>query len=208
MGMDTETLYNHFFRRSLIALGFLFIVLSICGLSYQFFVKRCLVLNCPPARSFTSLELGVPQELFPPEALYSPMRWATDLGWNMTEWARMSVSWDKGSGLAVYNAYRFGTEQLASEHFEASVASSIFIPINANTIDANDNFVSRIADQHDVRCGHAQLGGIRCNLVVRYGEFVLTFSSVIDDNVMTRDHFNQIIEYIDSEMAERLETER
>ncbi len=140
----------------------LFFICSIIG--YQLFFRQCLFWTCAPARSFTVFDLGLPTDFFPEDALDSSMfRPSESLG--AVESGTMNIFWHEGKGSAVYNVWRFSTEERASKFFKA-------LSNDASYPEQDElKFRSQIADEYAIGCGLSQFGGYRCDVVVRYKEF-------------------------------------
>ncbi|MCA9945298.1 MAG: hypothetical protein KC449_17560, partial [Anaerolineales bacterium] len=109
----------------------------------------------------------------------------------------MTIYWKGGNGLATYKVWRFRKESEASRAFSAESRQSIFVE-NASLF-----YQSSIAGEFSVGCGYLQGFGYRCNMTARYEEYVVNFHSVIDQE-MTHEMFNEVIIFIDEQMAHYL----
>lgn len=161
---------------------------------WQLVFKGCLLWICPPPRSFTVFDLGLPIDFFPEDALVNEIHPSSE-SFGALESGNMTVYWQGGKGLAVHNIWHFSTEARASDFFEALRTQGGSFPEH-NAL----NFRSQIADDYTIGCGNSQFGGYRCNLYARYEEFTLSFNAVID-NEMAIEKFEQIVMYIDEQMG-------
>jgi len=169
----------------------------VCALvTYFLILESCFFLNCVEERSFNAVDLGLAPELFPPDAIVNPMtRPSTSEG--AFESGSTTVYWTRGNGLATYNVWRYRKEEEASRNFLAVSGGTLYDG------KSGDFYHSSIADEFAVGCGFRQNFGYRCNMAARYQEYVVNFRSVIDQD-MTHDMFNQVIIFIDEQMAHYL----
>ena len=174
----------------LLSVAGLFFICSIVG--YQLFFRQCLFWACVPTRSFTVFDLGLPMDFFPEDTLDTSMfRPSESLG--AIESGTMNIFWREGKGSAVYNVWRFSTEERASKFFKALS--------NDTSYPEQDELKvrSRIADEYAAGCGLSQFGGYRCDVIARYKEFTISFNATIDHEISV-EQFEQIVIYIDEQM--------
>lgn len=185
-----------------IALSFLLIlgVVFVCSVSlHQLLSRHCLLWTCAPTRSFGVHDLELSMSLFPEEATVTPFRRPTDLQ-GAVDSAIMTVFWEEGNGLAVYNVWQYGTENQASGLYQAQLRDSDYAE------QYNLFFVSSVADEYSKGCGFSEFGGYRCDVKARYGEFVLSFNATIDEHLPV-ERFEELVASMDKQMAERLSFE-
>lgn len=165
----------------------------VCALvTYLLILESCLFLNCVEERSFNAVDLGLAPELFPPNAIVNPMtRPSTSEG--AFESGSTAVYWANG-GLATYKVWRYRKVEEASRTFLAESRGTLYVE------SSSDFYHSSIADQFAVGCGFREHSGYRCNMAGRYQEYVVNFGSVIDQE-MTHEMFNEVIIFIDEQMA-------
>lgn len=200
--METDTTNKRFLRYVLIIAGMMLSLLLICGGSlYMLRFHRC-IFDCAPARSFDVDDLGIPLDYFPPGSQYNlPMGFVRSHDGTVVRKASMGITWENYPDAAL-NAYRFWTEGDSRDYFSTAAAAAVnrsdFRPYS------QIQFASEIADEYLLGCGVSEFGGFRCNVIIRYDEFVIKLSSDVDDSIMTSEYFNRAIEYIDDQMAAHL----
>lgn len=169
----------------------------VCGLvTYLLILESCLFLNCVKERSFNALDLEIPSDLFPSEATVTGIHRPSE-SQGAFESASMSFYWQSGNSLAGYHVWRFRKEKEASRAFLAESGGSLYDG------KSDDFYHSSMADEFAVGCGIRWGFGYRCNMAARYQEYVVNFRSVIDQE-MTHEMFNEVIIYIDEQMAHYL----
>ena len=181
--------------RNILLLGF--IMALFCGMTYYvILLKSCLFLNCVEERSFNVLDLDLPADLFPDQAIINPMlRPSTSEG--AFDSGSKTVYWRAGNGIATYKVWRFRKEREASQAYIAESGGTIYI--------ANKELLyqSSIADEFSTGCGRLQNFEFRCKMTARYQEYTVNFNSIIDDE-MSIEMFNEVITFIDQEMERHL----
>ena len=111
----------------------------------------------------------------------------------------MVVYWSEGAGNSVYNVWRFRSEGAAKRFYEGLSNTSENYSSHESLI-----YRSKLANNFNMECGDSIFGGYECDLDARYHEFVLSFNSIIDEQ-MPIDQFNRIVQFIDLQMLEHLE---
>jgi hypothetical protein len=187
-------------NQQVLTIGIVISVLGIIGLCWvgtRLFFGECILLNCPPSRTFTVLELGLPHNLFPQDSFGNPIhRPSGKLG--AQDSGIMTIYWRQGNGLAVYNVWEYGTEKLASNLYQALRNDGENL---SNHISLS--YQSELADEQNIGCGFSQFGGYRCVFIARYTEFVLSFNVTIDEE-MPIEKFEEAVIYIDRQIQQKL----
>jgi hypothetical protein len=160
--------------------------------------RGCLFWNCPPRRSFTVFNLDLPASIFPENSAKSPLHQPSELS-GAQDAAISTIFWNNGQGSAAYNVSRFGTEEKASARFHRSWNFAPY-PLHGNL-----TYRSQVADDFAIGCGNSPFGGYACMVVSRYEEFVLSFHAYMDDEAMTIERFQEIVIFIDQQMADRMQ---
>ncbi len=168
----------------ILVLGLLF--LSICGFVYHWLFQ-------PP---FKVIDLSLPEEMFPEDVMYSPMKTTRD-SLPAIDAGNQTVYWSQMEGLATFNIERLPTIGLAKRAY-LFYANLGFYPLNPKV-----SYRSSVADEFKTGCGISEFGGYRCVLRARYREYVTTSNVVIDES-MTIEDFEEIVKYIDSQFQARL----
>jgi hypothetical protein len=168
------------------------------ALAVQYALNLCFWWNCAPERDFVADDLRLPDYLFPETAVVgSPSTIRDNLVINDM---RQGVTWGKGESTRyfVFIVRGYPTIHRAAETFirdKNQLSREPWRPSEELQIE------SRYADESVSACGN--WAGYRCEHVARYQEFVLTVHSMIDDE-MTYDKFEDIVEYVDGQIASRL----
>ncbi|MCA9943466.1 MAG: hypothetical protein H6656_20235 [Ardenticatenaceae bacterium] len=163
---------------------------------YVLIVRSCLFLNCVQDRSFNALDLGLPPELFPDEAIVNPIARPSTLE-GAFDGGAMTIYWRKGNGLATYRAWRYRRETEASNLFMVESRQALY---RENT----DLFYqSSLADEFYAGCGNQPNFGFQCIMAARYQEYTIRFNSMIDQD-MSIEMFNEVIIFIDKQMGRYL----
>lgn len=192
---NTQKPANTFSTRNILIL--IFVAILSCGIfSYVMVLRSCFFLNCVEERSFNVLDLDLPSNLFPSEAIVNPLlRPSTSEG--AFESGSKAIYWRAGNGVASYNIWRFRTEKEASRAFLAESGGAVYI-------ENKESFhQSSIADEFTIGCGQVQFFGYRCNMTARYQEYVINLIASIDEE-MSIEMFNEAVIFIDQEMEQRL----
>lgn len=186
-------------RKALIALSVLATVTTflVCLAGYQLIFRGCVLSTCAPSRTFSVLELGLPAHLFPDGAEVNKMTQPSEL-LGAVEAGNMTVYWNGGEGLAVYDVERFGTERKALHVYQA-LTDDLLVFAEDDPLEFN----SDLADNYRLVCGPSEFGGYRCWYISRYSEYVLSLNATID-NKLSFEQFAQIVQYIDEQMEIRL----
>jgi hypothetical protein len=151
-----------------------------------------------PDRGFSVLELGIPEGYFPQGAIINKMHY-THESEGALESGNMTIYWQRGDGLTVYNVWRFASKWKADFLYD----SLNRINDEYGTCPDGLKYESIFADQYVISCGWSKFGGYRAVLVAKYKEFVISVNSVIDEEMSFED-FKRIISYIDEDFGERL----
>lgn len=189
-------------RKSFIAFAVFTITATFlaCLVTYQLVFRGCLFWTCAPARTFSVLELGIPVRLFPDGAVVNePVQPSELLG--AVEASNMTVYWNRGTGLAVYDVERFGSERKALNVYQA-ITDDVLVFADHHPL----NFKSDLADNYSLVCGPSEFGGYRCWYISRYAEYVLSFNATIGEK-LSFEQFEDIVRYIDEQMEARLNSE-
>ncbi len=172
-------------------------VVALCWVGTRLFYGKCILVNCPPTRTFTVLELGLPYNLFPQDSYGNPIHQPSGkLG--AQDSGIMTIYWRQGNGLAVYNIWEYGTERLASNLYQTLLTDGENISKHVLL-----SYQSESADEQKIGCGFSHFGGYRCIFIARYTEFVLSFNVAIDEE-MPIEKFEEVVTYIDRQMEEKL----
>lgn len=177
-----------------------FLTLVSCFGFYQLIRFRCFLWTCVPSRNFTVFALELPSDFFPDGAIVNALHPSSE-SFGALETGSMTVYWESGQGLAVYNVLRFGSEGGASKFYRGLTTLGDPFPERDGL-----TFESEFADEFALGCGDSEFGGYRCSLRARYKEFALSFNSIIDEE-MTRERFEEIVRFIDAQMVEHLNLE-
>lgn len=182
--------------RKILLFGFILIVLIliVCTLSFKLLTDGCIGFFCVTERDFSVYELDIPETYFPVDSVINELLPLSE-PMGAQEAVNKTVYWGQ-YGIAVYNIRSFKSESRATSMFNAlENDASRFRPHN----DVNYN--SQTADQYFSGCGYLQLGGYRCGAFLRYEGLTVSFSVRIDSQ-MTERQFNQIVQFIDAEIAQ------
>jgi hypothetical protein len=117
------------------------------------------------------------------------------------ESGNITIYWNWGRGLAVYNIYRFGREGRAVTFYDR------FSDVDIFREHSSINFESHFADEYTIGCGNSEFGGYRCGLVARYEEFVVSLV-ITPDNEMSLEQFEELMSYIDERLGTLLAGDR
>lgn len=175
----------------------IFIVILLYGvIIYALILKSCFFLNCVEKRSFNALDLALPLDLFPDNAIVNRMHRPSE-SYGAFEAGSMTFYWQGGNKNGGYHVLRFRTEEEASRSFLADSGGTRFI--------RNQSLFhhSSIADEFAVGCGYSPPFGYRCNMAARYQEYAIHLIASIDSE-MRMEMFNEVIIFIDQEMERRL----
>ena len=176
---------------------FALITILSCGIiGYVIIARSCFFLNCVQERSFNVLDLELPSDLFPNDAIVNPiMRPSTSEG--AFESGSKTIYWRGGNSIATYTVWRFRTEKEASRIFLAESGGALY------TDNRDSLYQSSVADEFAAGCGIRQGFGYKCNMAARYQEYTVKLLFSIDQE-MSIEEFNKVVIFIDQEMERRL----
>jgi hypothetical protein len=145
---------------------------------------------------FSVLEMSLPAALFPNDADYHPMHRARD-SLPAIDSGIQTIYWSQLRGLATYNVERLPTLGLATRayHFYADLSADSFYEHKLPQSPTAHDFIAG--------CGISEFSGFRCVYTARYREYVATLSVVIDEKMKIED-FEEIVQFIDREFQQRL----
>jgi len=187
------------FTRPWIILSVLIAFVSLSFVAYQILVNGCLWRECAPKRSFSELDLNLPDNLFPIGAEVHALHYLRS---DTSTDPAISTNFWKG-GTSIYRVQKSATESQAVEEYDFSIKSESFTsPLDDQDIKKHSaviNYASKVADESNLRCGYV-IDDFRCIFVARYNEFTISFMSSIGDKTMMNDDYLRIIRYIDQRM--------
>lgn len=169
--------------------GFLLLALVMmasCALVYLWFFG-------PP---FPVVEMSLPVDLFPNDAVYQSMHPARD-SLPAIDSGIQTVYWSQLTGLATFNVERLPTLGLARRAYQSYANPGSYL------LYENHLPQSPIADDFATGCGMSEFGGFRCVYTARYREYVATLNVVIDEKMKIED-FEEIVRFIDHGFQQRL----
>jgi len=176
----------------------------ICGLALvvgQFFLSGCFWWECVPERDFHVLDWEVPTYLFPNDATSSQITPSSE-GAGEIERGSQSVFWSNDEGLARYEISRYATLRAAIRAYEFQVEQLVNDVTKAPWTQPNEiGPFNSLADEMLIGCGIWSVQ--RCGMVARYQEYVIFFSTVIDEK-MTYTNIEKAMIYIDEKISDRL----
>jgi len=188
-------------RTVTVSIGVLLVSLVVCAALFQVAVYRCLGWECAPQRPFRVLDLDLPANLFPREAVVNSL-YSLSAGEGTTENGAKPVYWNQGSGRAIYEVLRFPSLGQASKAFPLQMKS--FADTGSKEPWQRPSvltFVSPKADDFFVGCGN--WSEYRCGMIARYAEYIVQFNATIDSE-MTYGSFEEIVAFIDNQISTRL----
>lgn len=191
--------------RKLITIGVGVLLACLVGVTFllHWIVRGCLWWECAPKRAFTVLDLELPSDLFPADAIINSLHPLSE-GEGTLENGLKSVYWDQGAGIAIYGVLRYPSASRAI--VVASEMRDLFVDQASNQPwerPSKVSITSPKADEFYVVCGNWTYN-YRCGLVARYEEHVVRFNAVIDSK-MTYEAFERIVIFIDEQMADHLD---
>jgi len=192
-------------RKSISILMFIFRALSItvvlCGSSMRIFLHGCLWWECAPKRIFHVRDWELPASLFPDGALVGNIS-ASSEGTGETERGTQTIFWTYGG--AGYRIYRYATSRRAISKYDFEVNHMVDYETNMPWAKPTQlTFHSATADSVHIACGNG-LQGTECGFTGRYQEYVIYYSSSIDEERMTFKDFEEILIYINEQISNRL----
>lgn len=161
------------------------------------FARECGVVDCTPKKTFTINNVQLPTHFFPEGAIINKLHTSSE-SFGAVEAGTMTNYWRKGDGIAVYNISRYRNERRAEKFMDAALNHREEYKQHPQL-----SFHSSIADEYEVGCGISRFWGYRCDLDARYAQYVLSFNTIIDEE-MTLEKFEKIIRYLDDEMTRQL----
>ncbi|MCC6607861.1 MAG: hypothetical protein IT327_31940 [Anaerolineae bacterium] len=173
------------------------VILMFCAVSFKLLTDGCIWFFCTPERNISVYELDIPDTFFPSNSIINELLPVSE-PMGAEEAINKTVYWGD-YGIAVYNIWNYKSERRASSLFNAlKNDASRFKPHD------NVNYISQTSDEFFSGCGYLQLGGYRCGAFIRYEGLTISLSARIDSQ-MTEKQFNEIIQYIDEELAQLFE---
>lgn len=180
----------------------LFVGVALCSTLYFTFLKPgitdCWLRECPPKRGFHVLNLDIPKEFFPENAIVNAL-YDNDNDNLAIEAGNKTVYWNEGNGLAIYTVERFRTQEDALRRF----GSDEWDFENNFSSGARIDFESNLANQVITVCGHKAPFGFRCFFAAYYSEYYVYFNTYPDEEMSVED-FLKVVEYIDQMMITNL----
>lgn len=170
------------------------VILGFCAVSFKLWTDGCIWFFCTPARSVSVYDLDIPDTFFPSNATFNELHSVSE-PMGAEEAVNKTVYWEN-HGIAVYNIWNYKSQRRAESLFNAlKNDASRFRPHD------NVNYISQTSDDFLSGCGFLQLGGYRCGAFIRYEGLTISFTARIDGQ-MTEKQFNEIVQYIDKELAQ------
>ena len=177
-----------------------------CVISAQLFLGGCLWWECAPNRSFDVIDLELPANLFPINAIYNIFYLDSDDNLETVQSGGQTIYWDNGNGLAIYIVDMYATSRNSSRNFE-SIKNSFFSDRGNSKILWSKpdelTYISPLADNFFVACGTLIGKDYRCGVVAQYQEFVLFFNTTISER-MTYQDFQKIVICMDEQISNYL----
>lgn len=176
------------------------IIMFLCTLATQIFLHGCIWWECVPERDFHVHELGLPESLFPDDALVEPIS-ASSEGNGEIERGSQTIFLSYGG--AGYSIKRYPSIRKAISEYEFEVNHMTdFGTQSPWTTPKNITFNSATADSIYIACGQG-VQGQECGFTGRYKEYVIYFSASIGERITFED-FEKILVYIDRQISNRL----
>jgi hypothetical protein len=177
-----------------------------CIVSVQLFIEGCLWWECAPNRSFDVLDLELPSNLFPVNAIYNTIHLGDDDDPETKRSSGQTIYWDNGNGLAIYIVDMYASNKNSSRNFERTKNSFFSDRGDSKILWSKPDeltYISPWVDIFFVACGTLIGNDYRCGVVAQYQEFVLFFNATISER-MTYQDFQKIIIYMDEQMSNYL----
>lgn len=187
---------------TLLAIVSLMLVVGVfvCIVLSQTFLRGCLWWECAPERSFHVRDWELPASLFPQGALIEHIS-ASSEGLGEKERGSQSILWPYGG--AGYSIKRFASNRQAISNYEFQINQMADYDTGMPWAEpAQISFHSITADDVHIACGNG-LQGTECGFTGRYQEYVIYYSSSIDDRMAYKD-FEKVLMYIDEQISLRL----
>lgn len=168
-------------------------ILGFCAVSFVLWTDGCIWFFCTPDRNISVYELDIPDTFFPSNSTVNELHTVSE-PMGAEEAVNKTVYWE-GNGIAVYNIWNYKSERRALSFFNA-------LKNDASQLRPHDNatYVSQTSDDFFSGCGISQLSGYRCGAYIRYEGLIISFSIRVDSQ-MTEKQFDEIVQYIDKELA-------
>ena len=163
-------------------------------------MEGCFWWDCAPERSFHVLDWEVPANLFPEGAVINHISTLSE-GHGEIEGGAEDIR--IGYSVAGYRIYRFsGTRRAISDFNRIKKRMADSETGESWQTPSNATFFSLTASDLHMACGYWS-NRYRCETVARYQEYVLFYSSDIDD-VLTFANYEKILFYLDEQISSRL----
>jgi hypothetical protein len=176
-----------------------------CILSLQYISHGCFWWECAPERNFHVLDWEMPTYLFPETAIVNHIHMPSELGAEIENgWQDVFWQYDNRYGTSAYQIERYSSKKAAIGGFKFEI-KQMTDPSNPsnNWVRPNEStFVSSTADEVYIACGRA-LQEKNCGVVARYQEYVILFSTTIDEK-MTYSNFEKVLFYLDAQISRHL----
>ena len=176
------------------------LLFACCVSSNQYMTNRCLWWDCAPKRNFHVLDWEVPANLLPEGVVINHISTPSEGHGEIEGGGEYILVGYSGAG---YLIYRFPTTRKAISDFNR-IKKRMVDPETGESwqTPSNSTFSSPTASDLHMACGHWS-NRYRCETVARYQEYVLFYSSDIDD-VLTFVDYEKILFYIDEQISSRL----
>ena len=174
-------------------------------LFFQYSFVGCFWWNCVPTRSFSILDLDLPDNLLPVESDINHLSYDRD---DITTIADASTTnyWDGGQ--AIYIVQQYVSINKASKYFSLDSKYSFAKPIEkSNTLSEILQKQSEFADESVIICGYTYYDELRCVYIARYQEYKIFFSSTMDDDHFTEENFLKVINFLDNRFFDLFQSE-
>lgn len=179
---------------------FALVAIVLCAFSTQTFLLGCVWWDCAPERNFHVRDWELPASFFPDGALVEHIS-ASSEGTGEKERGSQTILWPYGG--AGYSIERYASNRKAISNYEFQVKHMADYVTNIPwTEPTHLTFYSTTADDIHISCGKG-LQDIKCGFAVRYQEYVIYFSSSIDER-MTFEDFEKVLFYIDEQISSHL----
>jgi hypothetical protein len=176
------------------------ITISLCAFSIQIFLNGCVWWECVSERNFHVHHLELPASLFPDGARVGGIGTPSE-GAGEIESGSQTILWPYGG--TGYSIKRYPSIRKAISNYEFEVNHMTDAGTKTPwTKPENIIFNSTTADDIYIACGQG-VQGKNCGFTGRYQEYVIYYSSSIDER-MTFEDFEKILAYIDRQISNQL----
>jgi hypothetical protein len=174
-----------------------------CVFAYPIIFRGCVFWNCAPQRSFTELDLEIPDEFFPQKAEISKLHYIrNDMA---ADPAIASVRWDNGE--STYKIVMLPSVKMAQREYEFWVNNNRFTgSFNGDEYTQIIEYNGFHANEGNIKCGPL-FEYSQCFFVARYEEIVVVFGATISKTEITGKDFIEIVNYIDARIIHLLNNE-